>query len=89
MLWLVIAIAGLAGVWFTRSRGGIFGAAVACGVFVTMALMLGKRRDTRWFAPALIAIPLMGLAIGALAPITNCASTGRKPFCPAKPNWST
>ena len=65
MLWLVIAMAGLAGVWFTRSRGGIFGAAVACGVFVTMALMLGKRRDTRWFAPALIAIPLMGLAIGA------------------------
>ena len=27
-----MALAGLAGVWFTRSRGGILGAAVACGV---------------------------------------------------------
>ncbi len=65
MLWLLLALAGLAGVWFTRSRGGIFGAAVACGVFAAIALMLGKRRDARWFAPALIAIPVIGLAIGA------------------------
>lgn len=65
MLWLLLAVAGLAGVWFTRSRGGIFGAAVGCGVFAAIALMLGKRRDARWFAPALIAIPVIGLAIGA------------------------
>jgi tetratricopeptide (TPR) repeat protein len=65
MLWLLLALAGLAGVWFTRSRGGIFGAAVACGVFAAMALMLGKRRNARWFSPALMAIPLIGLAIGA------------------------
>jgi tetratricopeptide (TPR) repeat protein len=65
MLWLLLALAGLAGVWFTRSRGGIFGAAVGCGVFAAIALMLGKRRDARWFAPALVAIPVIGLAIGA------------------------
>jgi tetratricopeptide (TPR) repeat protein len=65
MLWLLIAIAGLAGVWFTRSRGGILGAAVACGVFAVIALMIGKRRNARWFAPALIAIPVMGMVIGA------------------------
>ncbi len=65
ILWLLIAIAGLAGVWFTRSRGGIFGAAVACGVFAVIALMIGKRRGSRWFAPALIAIPVIGLGLGA------------------------
>ena len=36
-----------------------------CGVFAAVALMIGKRRDARWFAPALIAIPVIGLAIGA------------------------
>ena len=65
VVWLVLALAGLAGVWFTRSRGGILGAAVACGVMAAVALMLGKRRNARWFAPALIAIPVIGIAIGA------------------------
>ena len=65
ILWMALAIAGLAGVWFTRSRGGIFGAAVACGVFAAVALMIGKKRDARWFAPVLIAIPVMGVGIGA------------------------
>ena len=65
LLWLLIAVAGLAGVWFTRSRGGIFGAAVACGVFAAVALMLGKRRGARWFAPALLAIPGIGMGIVA------------------------
>jgi tetratricopeptide (TPR) repeat protein len=65
ILWLLTAIAGLAGVWFTRSRGGIFGAAVASGVFAAVLLMIGKRRNAKWFAPALIAIPVIGLGIGA------------------------
>jgi tetratricopeptide (TPR) repeat protein len=64
LLWCLIAIAGLAGVWFTRSRGGILGAAVGCGVFAVVALVLAKRRGSRWFAPALITIPLIGLLIG-------------------------
>ena len=65
LLWLALAMAGLAGVWFTSSRGGIFGAAVGCGVFAAMALMIGKSRGARWFAPALVAIPVIGLGIGA------------------------
>lgn len=65
ILWLLIALAGLAGVWFTRSRGGILGAAVGCGVLATMALAIGKRREARWFAPLLIAIPVIGLGVGA------------------------
>ena len=65
VLFALIAIAGLAGVWFTRSRGGIFGAAAACGVFAVVLLILGKRRNAKWFAPAVVAIPLVGLGIGA------------------------
>jgi uncharacterized membrane protein YuzA (DUF378 family) len=65
IMWVMIAIAGLAGVWFTRSRGGILGAAVACGVFAAVALMIGKRKGARWFAPTLVAIPLIGLGVGA------------------------
>ena len=60
----LIALGGLAAVYFTRSRGGILGAAVGGGVFVTAALMVGQRQKARWFAPALIAIPVFGLAIG-------------------------
>lgn len=65
ILWGLIAAAGLAGVWFTRSRGGIFGAAVACGVFAAILLTIGKRRGAKWFAPMLIAVPVIGLGLGA------------------------
>ena len=64
ILWGLIAIAGLAAVYFTRSRGGILGAAVGGGVFAAAALAIAQRRKARWFAPALIAIPIIGLAIG-------------------------
>ena len=62
--WGVIAIGGLAAVYFTRSRGGIFGAAVGAGLVAGGALIVAKRGGARWFAPALIAIPLIGLGIG-------------------------
>ncbi|MEO8617218.1 MAG: O-antigen ligase family protein [Luteolibacter sp.] len=65
VLWILIALAGLAAVWFTRSRGGIFGAAIAFGVFAVVTLVVAKKRNARWFAPALIALPLVGFAIGA------------------------
>ncbi len=64
VLWGLVAVAGLAAVYFTRSRGGILGAAVSSGVFAGAALVLGKRSGARWFSPALIAIPLIGLGIG-------------------------
>lgn len=64
VLWALIAIAGLAAVYFTRSRGGILGAAVGGGVFACAALAIAQRRRARWFAPALIAIPVIGLALG-------------------------
>lgn len=65
LLFALIAIAGITCVWYTRSRGGIFGAAVGCAMLATMALIIGKRRGSKWFAPALIAIPLIGIAVAS------------------------
>jgi tetratricopeptide (TPR) repeat protein len=64
LLWCVTAVAGLACVWLTRSRGGILGATIGCGVLFTLLLVVGKRRNAKWFAPVLIALPVIGLAIG-------------------------
>lgn len=64
IIWCLIALGGLAAVYFTRSRGGILGAAVGIGVLAAMSLVIGQREKARWFAPALLAIPLIGLAIG-------------------------
>jgi len=63
-LWILIAIAGLICVWFTHSRGGILGMALALCVFMAAALVIWKRGNSRWFAPMLIAIPVVGLGIG-------------------------
>jgi hypothetical protein len=60
--WLLIAVAGMAGVWFTRGRGGIIGGAVALAVLVVLGLVIGKRRNAKWFGPAL----LFGLPLGVM-----------------------
>ena len=65
IFFLLIAIAGIACVWYTRSRGGIFGTAVGSAMFAIMALVICKRRGSKWFAPALIAIPLIGIAVAS------------------------
>ncbi len=65
ILWGLIAAAGLAGVWLTRSRGGILAAAVACGVFAALLLILGKKRNAKWFVPLLIALPVIGIVVAA------------------------
>jgi tetratricopeptide (TPR) repeat protein len=65
IMWALIALAGLAGVYYTKSRGGILGAAIGCGVFAALALVIARRRNSKWFAPALIALPLIGMAVAA------------------------
>ncbi|MES2438923.1 MAG: O-antigen ligase family protein [Verrucomicrobiota bacterium] len=62
-IWILIAIMGAAAVYFTRSRGGILGMAVGTGVFAVAGLVVAKRAGSRWFAPALVAVPVAGLAI--------------------------
>ena len=64
LLWLLLAVAGLACVYFTRSRGGLFGAVVGCMVFASLTLMIAKRRKAKWFGPAVIGLPLIVLGIG-------------------------
>ncbi len=64
IVWILIALGGLVCVWYSRSRGGILAMALACAVFAIVAAMIGKRRNSRWFAPSLIAIPLIGLGLG-------------------------
>lgn len=65
ILWGLIAVAGLAAVYFTRSRGGILGAAIGGTVFAAIALVVGQQRKSWWFAPGLIAVPLIGLGVGS------------------------
>lgn len=62
----LLVVAGMAEVYFSRSRGGIFGAAVGGGVFALVALVIAHRRNSKWFAPGLIALPVAGLAVAAL-----------------------
>lgn len=64
-IWLILAVAGMAAVYFTKSRGGILGAAAGCGVLAIMSIILAKRRESRWFAPSLVAVPLIGIGVAA------------------------
>lgn len=63
IIWGGIAIAGLAAVYATHSRGGILAAAVACGVFAAFLLVILKRRNSRWFSPVVIGVPLIGIGL--------------------------
>lgn len=65
IIWGLIAIAGLAAVFFTRSRGGVFGAAIGSGVFLCVTLMIGQREKAKWFGPAMIVIPLLCVGLGS------------------------
>lgn len=63
IVWLLISTGGFVAVYFTRSRGGILGSAVGLGVFAAIALLIGQKNKAKWFAPAIIAIPLLGILI--------------------------
>lgn len=65
ILWTLTAVAGLAGVWLTGSRGGILGTAVAATALAALILVIAKRRESRWFAPGLITLPLVAAAAAA------------------------
>ncbi len=65
LLMAFIASAGLVAVYFTHSRGGILGAAVACMVLTSTALIFAKRGGSRGFAPGLVALPIIAIAAGS------------------------
>ncbi len=60
---LLISIGGIVAIYFTRSRGGILGIATGVGVFAIVALMIGQRTKAKWFVPAVIAVPLVGMLV--------------------------
>jgi len=55
----VIAILGIAAIYYTRSRGAILGAAGGFGALALCTLIVGNRDNKKWFAPALLAIPVI------------------------------
>ena len=58
VLLLVLAIAGLAAVVLTKSRGGVVGAGVGVAALAFGSLLIGKREGKRWFVPVAIIAPL-------------------------------
>lgn len=63
IVWSVIAAAGLAAIYFVRSRGGILGGGIGCGVLAAAMLIVGHRSKARWFGPAVIAVPIIFLGL--------------------------
>jgi tetratricopeptide (TPR) repeat protein len=59
----LLVIAGITAVYYSRSRGGLFGISVGSAVFIVTAIWIAKRQKLSWFAPAVIALPL--LVVGA------------------------
>ncbi|MCP5534467.1 MAG: tetratricopeptide repeat protein [Akkermansiaceae bacterium] len=64
-IFLTLALAGLAAVYFTNSRGGILGATFASGTLAGCGLLLGRKRRAKWFGPAVIVVPIVIILIGA------------------------
>lgn len=64
-LFLLIALAGLAGVALSGGRGGVAGGAAGGIAFFVLMLIQAKKRNVKWFGPAVVAVPI--LAAGAAA----------------------
>lgn len=59
VLWLFIAAAGMVAVYFTRSRGGVFGLTVGVAAIYFVALLTGIKSKAKWVRPALITVPFV------------------------------
>ncbi|MDP4623698.1 MAG: O-antigen ligase family protein [Akkermansiaceae bacterium] len=60
----LVALLALVGVYYTRSRGAIFGAMGGLGILLIFTLLLGKRDKKKWFTPAILAAPFLAAAFG-------------------------
>lgn len=63
ILWLLIAASGMAAVYFTRSRGGVFGLTVGIAATYVLALLTGIKSKAKWVRPALITVPFIVIGI--------------------------
>ena len=65
-LWLrlafsVLAILAIAGIYFSRSRGAIFGGVGVFGAVAVASLIQAKRSSSRWFSIGIIILPLLAI----------------------------
>ncbi|TAG09534.1 MAG: hypothetical protein EAZ42_06730 [Verrucomicrobia bacterium] len=63
IVFALIAIMGLIALIYTRSRGGILAGAIAIAAFSFFALILGKKKNAKWFAPAVVALPIVVIGL--------------------------
>ncbi|QTN32196.1 O-antigen ligase family protein [Akkermansiaceae bacterium] len=74
----IIALLAFCAIYFTRSRGAILGGAGGFGALMLLTLVIGKRDGRKWFAPAVIAVPLIaGGIIFALVAVWMDAQEAR------------
>lgn len=59
-----LALAALASIYLTNSRGAFAGAAGGVGTLVLISILKGKRNSKNWFAPAVIVLPFLIAGIG-------------------------
>ena len=60
----VIALAALVAIYYTRSRGAIFGVAGGVLALLFFTLIVGKRDGRKWFAYGIVALPIVLIAVG-------------------------
>lgn len=60
----LVGMLTLVGVYYTRSRGAIFGAMGGMGTLFIFALLIGKRDKKKWFTPAILAAPFLAVLLG-------------------------
>jgi O-antigen ligase/tetratricopeptide (TPR) repeat protein len=66
ILFALVALAGAIAVYFTKSRGGFVGIGAGVAVLLICSLLVGGRDKRRWFAPAVIIVPVMLIVLSIL-----------------------
>jgi O-antigen ligase/tetratricopeptide (TPR) repeat protein len=66
IIWIVLAALGIAAVYFTRSRGAVLGVVVGFLALASLIVVIGAKRKAGWFAPAIVALPIIAIALGFL-----------------------
>lgn len=60
----LLALAAMYAVFLTKSRGGVIGMAGGFALLVFLSILAGKQRNKKWFAPAMISLPFILVAVG-------------------------
>ena len=66
LAWLLLAALGIGAIYFTRSRGAVLGVVVGGLALASLIVVIGSKRKAPWFGPAMIALPIVVIALGFL-----------------------